>query len=121
MDAVPYSKREQDEFRRENKEQYENLMALIKEKSEKDDAQAKLIETLCRTVSHDSGQITALWDAHAENKKANALIKDITTVWTAGKWFVYFIIGTSALIVSLKTIIHGGIKEVFSAIKDLII
>jgi len=118
MDA-PYSKREQDEFRRENREQYENIMNVLKERKVYDDKQAKIIADLCRIVSHSSGQITALWKAHEENKKATELIKDITAVWKAGKWFVYLIIGLSALIVAVKTIITVGFNEGLLKLKHL--
>ncbi len=119
MDA-PYSKREQDEFRAENTRQYEDLKRLITERTRYDEKQAKIVADLSRVVTHSAGQITALWKAHEENKKANELIKDITTVWKAGKWFVYFIIGISALIVAVKTIITVGFQEGLLKLKHLL-
>ncbi len=130
-DEANYSKREHDAFRAENKRQYESIISTqqaqhdammeaigeLKQQNTEIKQTAtlnnKVVSDLCRVVSNNSGDITELQTAHR-------LIKDITTVWTAGKWFVYFIIGTSALIVAIKTIITVGIKDGMEALKNLI-
>jgi hypothetical protein len=113
MQEPNYTKREHDAFRAENRLQHETVMNFLEELRGEIKLDKDLTTKLYTVVSDNSGAI-------AELQKAHKLIKDITTVWTAGKWFVYFIIGTSALIVSIKTILSAGIQEGLAKLKDII-
>lgn len=124
MEEPNYSKREQDLFRAENKDQFERLMAAInsmktshENKLNKIEATQgvdhKTLEMLCVTVSDNSGSITELWKAHK-------LIEDITTVYKSLKWFIYFVIGISSLIVALKIIFSAGWLKTLATLTKII-
>lgn len=98
----PYTKREQDEWRSEIRDQFNRIEEHFKERQVAYEALMKSNADLAKIASHNSGQIVALWKAHEENKKANELIEDITRFWKVGKWFVYLVIGAGALFSAVK-------------------
>ena len=121
MDNTAYSKREQDLFRTENKEQFERVMQALndmrtsqaqefKDIKDKQGVDHKTLELLCTTVSENSGSIGELWKAHK-------LIEDITAVYKTLKWFVYIVIGVSSLIVALKIILATNFYKINEILK----
>lgn len=79
------------------------------------------------TTSENSGGIEELRKQNvelkamiADNADASKLIKEINTTWKVGKAFVQFVIGLLLVIVAVKTIINGGIKEGLLQLRNLI-
>jgi predicted secreted protein len=87
----------------------------------------KSAEKLYITTSNNSGGIEELWKQNAElkimveaNSKASKIINEITTTWKIGKTVVSFVISFLLLLVAIKSIINGGIKDGLNAIRNLI-
>jgi hypothetical protein len=72
---------------------------------ERGEKYAETVDSLAKTTSHNSGQITALWVKLNEEKDATKLIKDIASFGKIVKWIAYFIIGFGALFSAIKSII----------------
>lgn len=105
MNEQPYSKREHDAFREENKKLFDRVMDMLEKQNHLYEKDSVLIAELCKISSHNSGQITALWKDMERNGKATKLIEDVIKVSNGFKWLFYITVGVSSLIVALKTIL----------------
>jgi hypothetical protein len=127
MTEAPYTKREQDLFRAENKQQHETVMAYLQKIEQAATLNNKVVENLCDIVSKNSGGITQLWDANKElkkqmeaNSKATKIIDEIGTTWKWGKIVITSVITVLLAIIAIKKIITGGVHDGLQALKNII-
>lgn len=121
MEEPNYTKREHDAFRAENKQQHETVMAFLAEIKREATLNNKVVGDLCKVVSDNSGAITVLQAQNEANSKATKIINEISTTWKWTRWVVSTVIGFMLFLISVKSIIYGGVKEGLEAIKDIIL
>jgi len=99
---APYSNREHNEFRRENREMYENLVKMLEKMSTTDAVFRKSVESLFVRVSNNSGAIEELWKAYESNKKHNEMLEDVMSFSKVTKWMVGLIVGGGTIYSIIK-------------------
>lgn len=124
---TPYTKREQDMMNHSMHEKLDQLIEDIRVSRAERHIFESSVKPLFKAVSDNSGEILKLSKSVEEirimsvdNAKAGKLIDEITTSWKVGKAVVGFVISGLLIIVAIRSIIQGGIKEGLLAIKNLI-
>lgn len=81
---------------------------------------AKIVEDLCRVVSRSDGRMNTMEADILANSKANKMFSDMATTWKVGKWAIGTTVSFILFLISVKSIIHGGIKDGLNAINNLL-
>lgn len=127
MAEIPYTKREQDMMNQGVHDKLDQLLEDIRVSREERHTFENSVRPLFKAVSDNSGEILKLSKSVEEirtmsldNAKAGKLIDEITTSWKVGKAVVGFVVSGLLIIVAIKSIIQGGVKEGLNAIKNII-
>ena len=111
---APYTKREQDAFREENKKQYESVMFSLKELKEELKEEFKNIRA---DMKSDRDKVGELYEdlkknavIIAEFERANNIIKNFSGFSTVTKFIFYIIIGIGTLWATVKTLLAADLN-----------